>query len=366
MSNLYLRNRTCFVVNGFNRAIIYDLNRSDYYFVPLPLYDKIEKNNEISFKEDDIEAKEWEAFLLEKEIIFPIDTKDEKSLFPGVSTKFEIPNLISCVILHDNFNQNLLHNFESLHLLNVSVIVDNYNKQKNLTVLQKLAQYEIDSIYLYLTEENRNYDANEFDYLNSIPQVFNIYLFGNSQKKELNPKEETKYTPINVVPLPQTFENYSSSMIVEKMQVNYNHFFEAYNHHNYFNQKVYIDTQGNIKNGLNNQESFGNINSITKNDFSELIGSKKFQKLWNVKKEDTLVCKDCEFRFMCVDPRVPKQNNNGQWYHTQECNYNPYISKWKNEDGYKTLSESGVSISDSGELSVDKQTLKKTFETAWS
>ncbi len=364
MKKLYLRNRMCFTINGFNRAIIYDLNRQDYYFAPVPLYEIIVNDDVIIF--DDAETKVWKQFLLDKELIFTIDSPSEIELFPIASTKFETPNLFSCLILHDNIAQKLFQNFESLHLLNVSVVVHKYDKLKTKKFLESLAKYEIDSIYLFLPEKNRNYSIHEFENLNSIRQLFNIYLFDGSTQIESETEEKKVYDSVNVVSLPYSFENFSSAMLVEKMQVNYNHFFEAYNFHNYFNQKVYIDKRGNIKNGLNNQESYGNINSITKEDFLKHIGSKKFQKLWNVKKEDTLVCKDCEFRFMCVDPRVPKLNSKGQWFHTEECNYNPYLSKWKGEEGYKTLTESGVDINESGELFIDKEMLKNIFDAAWS
>src|SRR5699024_2396040 len=115
----------------------------------------------------------------------------------------------------------------------------------------------------------------------------------------------------------------------------------------------------------NNSYSFGNINKLLKNDFLEIINSKQFRYLWNKKKENTLVCKECEFRFMCVDPREPRMNEKGEWFHENECTYNPYISKWGNEDGFKSLAECGVKITRKGVFSIDTEKANKIFETEW-
>jgi len=50
----------------------------------------------------------------------------------------------------------------------------------------------------------------------------------------------------------------------------------------------------------------------------------------------------CLNLFSIIDNRIPHQRRDGGWYHKEECNYNPYIGKWKGEEGYKTLNEIGV------------------------
>jgi SPASM domain peptide maturase of grasp-with-spasm system len=359
----YLRNRLCVPVEGRNRSIIYDLIRNDYHHIPNELYKVIASNDVLSSETfNDELSKEWLNLLLKEEILFEIESTNEKKLFPKLDTNFYTPFSITDIIIHADINMEVLTIFQDLDIRNVSIIVEKYNTEVLINLLQEISKLEIDSISLLLIEEDINYTYDIFENLSIVDQLFNILLFKSTCTNIL----ENKIKLFSIVDVPYSYIEYSSNVFPEKVGVNFDHFFESYNHHNYFNQKVYIDKQGTIKNGLNNNESFENINSITKEDFLKLIGSKKFQKLWNVKKEDTLICKDCEFRFMCVDPRVPKQNTKGQWYHNKECNYNPYLSKWKNEDGYRTLMESGVDISKTGELSIDKEVLKNTFEDAWS
>lgn len=76
------------------------------------------------------------------------------------------------------------------------------------------------------------------------------------------------------------------------------------------------------------------------------------------------VCKDCEFRYVCVTNIKRKKNQRNTLINTTECNYNPYIAKWKGEDGYRTLSECGV-ISNEHEFSIDHERIAKINEELW-
>lgn len=76
------------------------------------------------------------------------------------------------------------------------------------------------------------------------------------------------------------------------------------------------------------------------------------------------VCKDCEFRYMCVDAAIPNKRKDNSWYRSSECNYNPYISKWNNEEGYKTLSECGIIVGETG-FSIDKEKLNTIINELW-
>jgi len=125
--------------------------------------------------------------------------------------------------------------------------------------------------------------------------------------------------------------------------VNIPFFTESQKHHTYFNRKLFISSRGSIKNAPECEEIIGNINS--KEELIKLIELEANQKYWHVTKDMSDVCKHCEFRYMCMDNRIPYQRKNGEWYHKEECDYNPYIGKWKGEKGYKNLNECGI-ISD--------------------
>ena len=147
---------------------------------------------------------------------------------------------------------------------------------------------------------------------------------------------------------------------------NLDHFTEAQEHHTYFNRKLCIDTDGTIKNASECAEAFGNIADLTSaDDLFQIISSPDFQKYWFIRKDQTDVCKDCEFRYLCTDNRVPVKRNDHEWYHTVECGYNPYISLWDDEDGYKTLSDCGV-VSNQDVFSIDKEKIEAINRGLWA
>jgi hypothetical protein len=74
-----------------------------------------------------------------------------------------------------------------------------------------------------------------------------------------------------------------------------------------------------------------NITTISIDELKQLSIDKKFTKFWNIKKDNTEICKDCEFRYMCVDDRIPIQISETDYKYSTECGYNPYIGKWQDE-----------------------------------
>lgn len=361
---MYLKNRLCISALGYNRVIVYDLNRSDYYFIPIEIHEIIETDEVIYSQNLD---KDWEEFLLEKEILFEISIQNEREMFPSVSKKYEVPNLLTSIILHENVTKENLDYFQSLHIPNIAVIVDKFNLTFIIELLKKITKLEVDSVYLYLTEQNGKFYRDDFIPLNSISQLNNVYLFNGSTLAHTG-KNNKEYNPINILPIPYSFELFLSTSLPEKMQVNYNHFFESYNFHNYYNQKAYIDKDGNLKNGINSNQTFGNVNEMTENDFLRIIDSVEFQKLWTINKKDTLICQDCEFRYMCTDPREPLYDKVlNKWYHKTECTYNPYISKWKHEENYTNLADCGIVLDpENHAFSIDKKKLTAVFNDIWN
>lgn len=363
MKEIYLRNRLCIPIKGYNRSIIYDLNRRDYYFISNELYDLINTDEEIDLDKNISLSIEWKNFLLEEEIIFPIESPLEKALFPKLSLDYKSEDLLTNLIIHENIDPKILSLFDSLYLKNISILINEFNPESLNILIEKIKILEVDSISIFVKEGRKSISIEEIKLLQFPDQIITLYSFSNKE----NSKEKIykKLASINYEKLACSFEDYISYMQQSKSQVNNLHFLESLNFHNYFNQKLYIDESGNLKNGLNTSENFGNINNMTNKKIVDIIESSDFQKLWNVKKQKTLVCEDCEFKNMCVDPRVPITSRNGKWYHTKECSYNPYLSIWSDDKNYKNLHKSGVTIHD-GEITINETELRKNFESIYN
>jgi hypothetical protein len=214
-----------------------------------------------------------------------------------------------------------------------------------------------------------------------ICQFYSIPFLTLITDLDLNDEVERKLTkysfPFNVTIIIKKLFNKKDSLRVfyEKKQndfvsrdtifVNHQVYKESQKHHTYFNRKLYIGEKGEIKNAPECEEIFGYIQDIEDiNEIKKIIEKPEFQKYWYVHKEICDVCKDCEFRHMCVDNRLPYKRKENEWYHKVECNYNPFICKWKGEEGYRTLAECGV-ISNENEYTIDHERIAKINEELW-
>jgi hypothetical protein len=291
------------------------------------------KNN---FRETDKQPSLTNS-LLEYEYLYPasitntvIDIKDEVFLFDELNHIFSHLEGLQCKHIVINFicgisNELLVFLFKQLNSFNIheALILANYcdylySEEFSKTVFLT-DRYK--SFFIF----NAPFDKNLEDlfFYSKKPRVINY----NKQKDEFN---------INKV-------LYSESIT----------------HHTYFNKKLYIGPSGEIKNAPETAEVFGYIQDIkSEEELQEIISTPDFQKYWFIHKDLIDVCKECEFRHMCVDNRVPIKRAKDEWFHMIECNYNPYIAKWAGEEGYQTLEECGVISNESG-FSIDHEKIKQ-------
>jgi radical SAM protein with 4Fe4S-binding SPASM domain len=135
-------------------------------------------------------------------------------------------------------------------------------------------------------------------------------------------------------------------------------------YHTFFNAKLFVRHDGSILNAPSSTDVVGNIHSILKGQSRKLVENPRLTQWWSFTKSETDVCKDCEFRNMCIDSRPPMVRNLLQVYHRNECNYNPYICKWKGEDGYRNLAECGV-VSNADGFTIDHDRIATINAELW-
>ena len=361
MNELFLRNQLCIPVKGYNRAIVYDILRKDYFFIPKAHYTILNTNDFIKFNKikEDREREELIDFLIEEEIIFELSDSDQKKRFGTLNRDLEVANQLTNVIVHSNIDLIFFDFIKDEYILNLSIIAPHIDHDL-IRILEKIGALEVDSVYLYIENFDHKSFEEERELISNHNLIFSVNFFG---AKNIARKTEL-YNNIYFNFFEEEFSEYKCKLTLDKLNINTEHFLEAYNFHSYYFGKVYVDCEYNIKNGLNNSESFGNIKSSTKELFLSTISSDSFRELGNITKSNTLVCCDCEFRYMCVDSRVPVKGDEN-WYHEVECSYNPYLSKWNDEADYLNLIDSGVTVSASG-CSIDKKKLSQKFKSIWS
>ena len=83
------------------------------------------------------------------------------------------------------------------------------------------------------------------------------------------------------------------------------------------------------------------LGNILHTSLNDLLASQTLQTCWKTTKDQITKCKDCEYRYACVDCRPLAQNLNAKhdWYAApMDCPYDPYKGIWEINKNSSTLS----------------------------
>jgi hypothetical protein len=267
--------------------------------------------------------------------------KNNKTLYIDKREEEEFinPSIITNAKINLDYNKKNITNLDLIFrylesLLCKHIVIDFENEAtiKDLKVLFSIINnYNIHEALLLLNYSDELYSDDFADIVLSSNRFKSIIIFNSPFTKNLE-------NHIYYYPSDRRIPNYEKNKneFIPTNQL----YIESLKYHSYFNRKLFIGSNGELKNGPECEDRFGYIQDYS--SFSELkkvIENPCFQKYWNAKKDDSIICRDCEYRYMCVDNRLPYLNMNKVWYHKIECNYNPYIAKWKGEEDYMTVKE---------------------------
>lgn len=335
----------CLLVEGHLRSAIYDLNRNEVHLVDPQvgkLRSKVEGKTQAELtqllEEDE---REWFEHLCALEIFMEVPSACFGHFLP-LPIHFDSPKVIQTASIHENNDipacLELLH---SLNCFNVTLIVE---KDASLAELLKkhFEKTDLRSLEIFIgetTEAQSFFDKIIDDY----PVIQKIHT--------RRPSEEG-----------QTIDQHRPTLALSIAG-----FMEAQVHHLYFNQRIHIDAEGYLHNAPSTPASplhFSDLQIETA--ASQILSDVQVTQNWKAAKDLTDVCKACEFRYQCHDHREPAfRPADGLWYHPVECAYNPYIGKWRGQDGYMPLEACGIHTGPKGFWIEEKQ-LERAQVRAWS
>jgi SPASM domain peptide maturase of grasp-with-spasm system len=142
-------------------------------------------------------------------------------------------------------------------------------------------------------------------------------------------------------------------------------FLESFSYNNCLNKKFSISCDGNIVNCPSLQQEFGNINNIASKDLLNIVNNNDFKNYWHICKDKIEICKDCEFRYMCMDCRAFIKDPENIFSQPAKCGYNPYIAKWNGQDGYVPVKECGTYSKENGFV-PDEEKIAKLNAEIWN
>jgi len=337
----YKKFEDCIPVRGYFRSVIMDITRKNYHFIPNVLCDAISAGKLI----DENIPQEYLDYLLENEFVFEC-TEEELVYYPPLNNKWDYPAHITNTVIeidkHLYINKECLEQLLDLGCKHFVFIFKNSLVLEWLDKVSKLfdeTQALTIEIYYKYSKKIKNEMLEEI--MKQNPRISYILLYEAPHDEIITPTNIRG----NIVYYSKPVCYDECSVNPQSLIVNMSLYTESLHFNTFYNRKLCIDKQGNIKNYLTQRKSFGNFFS---DNIEKVIRKKSFKNIWKVKKDLIDVCIECEFRYMCVDSRFPKLRSKGSYYHTKECAYNPYICKWKNEEGYISVSECGTFYRETG------------------
>ncbi len=338
---------------GFTRSLLFDSGRIKIHFIDNQIFNLFNDHDfkNLNLNEIDVLFKE---LLFDNDLVF--QTNDVlNNCFPLINLDWDYSFQLTNAVIHATVDNctNLSKIHDSFYIAHFNFIIDNNIDLASITILFNFLENHVcDSIELTFIDLLDKKLISKIELNISLSKK--IIQFNNYSEIDLG-EELIKPNRYFI-----TLEHRNL-----KLAKNLDHFAESQQHHTYFNRKLYIDINGEIKNAPETFETFGNIKDIKSSiELNKIVKKTEFQKYWFIQKKQTDVCKDCEFRSLCVDNRLPIKRTENEWFHKVECTYNPYICKWYDEEGFLSLEECGVISNEKG-FTIDHEKIKKINAILW-
>ncbi|MBS1775014.1 MAG: grasp-with-spasm system SPASM domain peptide maturase [Bacteroidetes bacterium] len=336
MAKHFVLYASCIPVKGYTNSLICDLQRGAFKIIPNSLFEiltvfKRKTLDEITsaFPASDHETiEEYFDFLLENDFGFWTSTPEN---FPELELNYETASLISNSIIDTNEESN--HDYKNIfsqldYLGCKSVQLRFFNRVDKTLIENTLVSLNGLRMSVELILKHSDFIDSEFyDYLlNKYQRVVSIIVHSANE-------DTVKGKGFNgigqLIFLKQAIESSSHCGDISPLHfsINIETFTEALSNNSCLNKKISVDVDGAIKNCPSMAMSYGNIKS---NTLIEVLGNSNssFKTMWSIKKDQILVCRDCEFRYICTDCRAYLKESSNIFSKPLKCGYDPYTGTW--------------------------------------
>ncbi|MBS1941500.1 MAG: hypothetical protein JST38_11570 [Bacteroidetes bacterium] len=347
---------------GQLRGVAYDLQRQDYWFLPLGVINAIvelegkpiEKLHE-RLRRPSMPQGEWVDCLISREVIFPLPHGFLKN-FPALDLTYAKPGKISTAVVPLPYiDHSIVKVLEraGCHHLAVEITAE---ETSGLNALGPVLEgTSINSVSLH------------FSYSAELDAKLVCLL-----KEPIHAKVKQVYihsAPDTTVKKNQGIALHYNTAITKEgyfrpsLVLHQDTYLEALTWNVYFNRKIFLTRNGSVTIGDGEEMPLGH-GKQRMHDLQVFLDGLGTPALWSSRKDEISVCDDCELRYMCIDPRVPVQRKDGSYYHNSECSYNPFIAKWSDEAGFAPLAECGV-VSNAEGFTIDHERIAAINAELW-
>jgi SPASM domain peptide maturase of grasp-with-spasm system len=324
----------CIPVKGFKTGLIIDFQRKSFHRVPNQIIDYIEeyKNKNLyelffDFKNNKDILKKYIQYFIDNELLIISDNLD---VFPKIDTSFIRPFSLDVVCLEivnfniytDFFKKNTL---DELGVKSLKIIIKTNVIYNLIKILKVLENSKIQTITLFLKYENEiELKIEKLKHNN--PRLMEVIFFGCDNPIKTGIDNFFYYDSLSLEKSLYKGVQNSNNFILDL-----NVYIESLNYNFSFNRVLFIDEFGKIRRYISDTNNYGDVSK--KNDLNNALINNEILDFWKVSKDKIEICKDCEYRYICSDGRIPfKERNEDIFYqHKVKCNYDPYKNEWINQ-----------------------------------
>jgi len=327
----------CQIIVGNKRALIADLTRERFDFIPNSLADlllhyagKTKEQILQDYGVDNIDViEDYVKFLEESEYIFWCD-EEEIELFPKLDLTWDWPVKITNFILDINESSaidfaDLVKQWEPLNCQDIQIRsfskrdVQFWDQWLECAITARIRSIEI------VTPWFKNLNIEEVIKLTEKHLRVRSIIFHSAPNHQMI-KYDSNMGMVAIIEDEIDDSSHCGQIHWNYFNTNIKLFTEAQKHNTCLNRKISIDVNGEIKNCPSMAKSYGNIKDTT---LAEAIEKPGFKDMWYINKDQIAVCKDCEFRYICTDCRAYIENPEDVYSKPLKCGYNPYTAEWE-------------------------------------
>jgi SPASM domain peptide maturase of grasp-with-spasm system len=333
--NLY---PNCVITRGTTNSLIVDYKSELFFKIPSFLHDIIEElchsdindiilhyANDSKILQKIDELKDW----LIKNNLGMMSPKP--NIFLPLSNNFEFSSISNAVIEIEDLDStnltiitNILQELVQLGCVAVQLILITPHElpkiSEFLKIFNKIIFQSVEIIFQ--TKAESSIESIEALIMENL-FLKKVYIFGCKKQNILQLK---KFDALAVFSSERDYTAKKCGLICQEyFSPNLITYFESKKHNSCLNQKIAIDRNGNIKNCLSLNETFGNVGHSS---LSQALNSKGFKKYWNITKDSINVCKNCEFRYVCTDCRAFLEDPEDILSKPLKCGYDPRSGQW--------------------------------------
>ncbi|WP_020535030.1 grasp-with-spasm system SPASM domain peptide maturase [Lewinella cohaerens] len=327
---------SCIPVKGSVECLIYDTDRGLYHVIDPLLFEIINENkkNVLSIGElkkmflnqYDRGIDAYFQFFVDEEIGF---FTDNPQFFPEINMSWHSPLRIQNAVIEvdESSPYDLLDVLRQLEGLNCQFIQLRFLSFTHIEELKKiLDNFDsscIKGFEVFIPYYKDVSSTQIIDFTSTCKRIARLHIFEAPEQEDLSKYYDQSSTRGFFIPQKITCSTHDV-VSAENFFLSLDTFLESQQHNIGLNRKVSIDRNGFIKNYLSHETFHGNVCSES---IKDVISTSSFQKCWFLHNDIILVCKDCQYRYMCVD-NTEIIKSEGGYRKNKQCSFNPYTNKW--------------------------------------